>query len=243
MSEETDFVDTMDTWLQARLESVHTTLPGKIQSYNPETRMATVVPGIRLRSLHGDVIDYKPIAGVPVVWPGCSKFSLIPATLEAGDGVMLHFSEGSIGEWLEGSDVHDPEDETRFSLHDCIAVPGLWQPSRIPGSQDIGPSDFGILGAGGEVLGGQGGKLDLRNKTSDLRTEIEKLWSAIITLQTTLQTDLTALAAVTTSAAALVPVVGGATPMTTALTGYAAGLGTLVSQDTTSKAAVGGLLA
>ena len=175
MGEDADFVDTMDTWLQARLESVHTTLPGRIQSYNPDTRMAVVVPGIKLRSLHGDVIEYKPIAGVPVVWPGCKRFSLIPASLEAGDGVMLHFSEGSIGEWISGDSIHDPEDETRFSLHDCIAVPGLWQPSRVPGDQKPGSADFGLLGSQGEVLGGAGGKLDLRNKDTDMRAVLEAL--------------------------------------------------------------------
>lgn len=175
MGEDADFVDTMDTWLQARLESVHTTLPGRIQSYNPDTRMAVVVPGIKLRSLHGDVIEYKPIAGVPVVWPGCKRFSLIPASLEAGDGVMLHFSEGSIGEWISGDSIHEPEDETRFSLHDCIAVPGLWQPSRVPGDQTPDGADFGLLGSQGEVLGGQGGKLDLRNKDTDMRAVLEAL--------------------------------------------------------------------
>lgn len=186
MGEDEDFVDTMDTWLQARLESVHTTLPGRIQSYNPDTRMAVVVPGIKLRSLHGDVIDYKPIAGVPVVWPGCKRFSLIPAALEAGDGVMLHFSEGSIGEWLAGSDIHEPEDETRFSLHDCIAVPGLWQPSRVPGDQKPGGADFGLLGSRGEVLGGQGGKLDLRNKDTDMREVLEALQDILPAMDTSL---------------------------------------------------------
>ena len=186
MGEDADFVDTMDTWLQARLESVHTTLPGRIQSYNPDTRMAVVVPGIKLRSLHGDVIEYKPIAGVPVVWPGCKRFSLIPASLEAGDGVMLHFSEGSIGEWLAGSDIHDPEDETRFSLHDCIAVPGLWQPSRVPGDQTPGSADFGLLGSRGEVLGGAGGKLDLRNEASDMREVLEALQDILPAMDTSL---------------------------------------------------------
>ena len=88
---------------------------------------------------------------------------------------MLHFSEGSIGEWISGDSIHDPEDETRFSLHDCIAVPGLWQPSRVPGDQKPGGADFGLLGSQGEVLGGAGGKLDLRNKDTDMREILEAL--------------------------------------------------------------------
>lgn len=187
MGEDGDFVDTMDTWLQARLEALHTTLPGKIQTYNPQTRTATVVPGVRLRSMHGDLIDIKPIAGVPVVWPGSAKFSLIPASLEAGDGVLLHFSEAALGTWLNGTDVHDPEDETRFSLHDCIAVPGLWQIPKVPGAQDLGGADFGLAGAKGEVLGGKGGKLDLHTQNTHLRAELEKLWAAIDTLAGHLQ--------------------------------------------------------
>ena len=242
MGEDGDFVDTMDTWLQARLEALHTTLPGKIQAYNPGTRTATVVPGVRLRSMHGDLIEIKPIAGVPVVWPGSKRFSVIPAALEAGDGVLLHFSESALGTWLNGSDIHDPEDETRFSLHDCIAVPGLWQIPQAPSDQDLGGADFGLVGASGEVLGGKGGKLDLHNQVSTLRTELERVWTALINLQTNLQTDFTSLAAVTTSAAALVPV-SGATPMTTALTGYAAALGVTAATDTASKAQVKGLLA
>lgn len=204
MGEDGDFVDTMDTWLQARLEALHTTLPGKIQTYNPQTRTATVVPGVRLRSMHGDLIDIKPIAGVPVVWPGSSKFSLIPAALEAGDGVLLHFSEAALGTWLNGTDVHDPEDETRFSLHDCIAVPGLWQVSQVPGGQDLGGADFGLAGAKGEVLGGKGGKLDLHTQNTHLRAELEKLWAAIDTMAATLQTLTTPSYAINPTTATLI---------------------------------------
>lgn len=199
MGEDGDFVDTMDTWLQARLEALHTTLPGKIQTYNPQTRTATVVPGVRLRSMHGDLIEIKPIAGVPVVWPGSSKFSLIPGALEAGDGVLLHFSESALGTWLNGTDVHDPEDETRFSLHDCIAVPGLWQVPKVPGAQDLGGADFGLAGAKGEVLGGKGGKLDLHNQTSDLRKEMERLWDAINDVHTQLKAQFTAMSTASSS--------------------------------------------
>ena len=198
MGEDGDFVDTMDTWLQARLEALHTTLPGKIQAYNPGTRTATVVPGVRLRSMHGDLIEIKPIAGVPVVWPGSKRFSVIPAALEAGDGVLLHFSESALGTWLNGSDIHDPEDETRFSLHDCIAIPGLWQIPQAPSDQDLGGADFGLVGASGEVLGGKGGKLDLHNGTTDLRAEMEKMWSALIALEQSIFTNFTMLTAAAT---------------------------------------------
>lgn len=171
---EDDIVDTMDLWLQARLEELHTTLPGVIQAYDPDTRLATVVPTVRLQSLHGDSLEIKPIAAVPVVFPSCARFSLIPANLQPGDGVLLHFSEASLGNWINGSGTVNAEDETRFSLHDCIAVSGLYS-SRTAPKHDLGGADFGLAGDQGEVLGAKDGKLDLRNTDTDLRTVLEAI--------------------------------------------------------------------
>ena len=176
---EADIVDILDTFVRSRLEAVHTSMPGIVQSYDPDTRMATVVPAINFRSMHGEVIEIKPIPQVPVIWPGSSRFSVISASLQAGDGVWLEFSESSMGNWIDGNGPEDAEDETRFSLHDCVAIPGLWQKRTVPTSQDIGSADFGLVGSEGEVIGGAAGKLDLRNNSTDMRTEIEKLWKAV----------------------------------------------------------------
>jgi len=197
MDDDNNPVDVMDTWLQSRLEELHTTLPGKIQSYDPKSRLAVVVPMVRLCSLHGDIIEIKPITHVPVVWPGCKRFGLIPAALQPGDGVLLHFAESAIGNWLNGQGVQDAEDQTRFSLHDCIAVPGLFQTSAVP-PLDLGGADFGLAGEQGEVIGGKGGKLDLRNKETDLRTEMDKMWTALIALEQSIQTNFTTLTAAAT---------------------------------------------
>jgi len=195
MDDDNNPVDVMDTWLQSRLEEMHTTLPGKIQDYDPQTRLATVVPMVRLCSLHGDIIEIKPIAAVPVVWPGCRRFGLIPAALEPGDGVLLHFAESAIGNWLNGQGVQDAEDQTRFSLHDCIAVPGLFQTSAVP-PLDLGGADFGLAGERGEVIGGKSGKLYLRTKQTDMRVELEKLWDAVDKLANYIQTLTTTNAVV-----------------------------------------------
>lgn len=200
MDDDNNPVDVMDTWLQSRLEEMHTTLPGKIQDYDPKTRLATVVPMVRLCSLHGDIIEIKPIATVPVVWPGCQRFGLIPAALAPGDGVLLHFAESAIGNWLNGQGVQDAEDQTRFSLHDCIAVPGLFQTGAVP-PLDLGGADFGLAGERGEIIGGKGGKLDLRTQNTHLRAELEKLWDAVDTLAGHLQNLTTTNAAVGTPCA------------------------------------------
>lgn len=181
---EDNLVDTLDVWLQARLEEMHTTMPGLVQSYDPKTRLATVVPAVRLRSLHGELLEIKPIPSVPVVWPGSNRFSVIPAALVPGDGVLLHFSEASIGNWLQGAGVADAEDETRFSLHDCIAVPGLWQTAGAPKTQQLGTADFGLVGSLGEVLGGKGGKVDIHNQVTTLRARLEAILDVVQAMNT-----------------------------------------------------------
>jgi len=126
-----DPVDAMETWLRARLEDVHVALPGAVTTYSKETRLATVKPSVRLRSLHGDKLAIPPIQGVPVIWPGSQDFT-VQSTLKRGDRVLLVFSESSIGNWIRGAGDVDAEDETRFSLQDAVAIPGLWPSAGVP---------------------------------------------------------------------------------------------------------------
>ena len=180
-----EMVDVLDTWLQGRMEEIHTSLPGRIQTYDPKTRLATVVPSVRIRSLHGDLLEIKPIAKVPVVWPSTGVFAMIPAKMEAGDGVLLHFTEAGIGNWLSGKGTMDAEDETRFSLHDCIASPGLQQPKGLQ-VQDLLGADYGLVGTKGEVIGGKDGKVVVKNTDTDLRAVLELVQSILIPMDTSL---------------------------------------------------------
>jgi len=175
-SAESDFLSSLEVWLQARFEEVHTSMPGQIQSYDPKTRLATVKPMVKFRSLHGDVLDIPPIDSVPVVWPGAKSFTAMGA-LESGDGGTLIFSESSLGNWLRGTTVADAEDETRFCLHDAIFVPGLWQSAKVPG-HTLRTAKWGICDKD-VVLGGADGKAVVKNETTDLRAELDKMWSAV----------------------------------------------------------------
>lgn len=188
---EADIVSILDNFVKSRLEAVHTSMPGIVQDYDPATRTATIIPAIRFRSMHGEVIEIKPIPQVPVIWPGSSRFSVIGGALQQGDGVWLEFSESSMGNWINGNGVEDAEDETRFSLHDCIAIPGLWQKNKAP-NHDLGGAEFGIAGTEGEVIGGVAGKLDLHNNTSNLRAQLEKLCDAMTSIDTACQAILAA---------------------------------------------------
>lgn len=173
MSAEDDIMQSMEVWLQSRLEDVHTMLPGRVQSYNPETRLATVKPAVKFRSLHGDILDIPPIDSVPVLWPGSSDFS-VHGTLEAGSGVMLVFSESGIGGWLRSTIDSDADDETRFSLHDAVAVPGLW-PVRMVPEHAFRTAQWGMASKDLEIGGTEDGKASIANNSATLREILEAL--------------------------------------------------------------------
>ena len=190
-----DLVATFDLWLQARMEQVHTMLPGIVQTYDPATRTATVKPMVKHRSLHGDVLAIPPVASVPVVWPSTSTFSLF-GRLQQGDGVMLVVSESSLGNWQRGTEEADAEDETRFSLQDMVAVPGLWQTSKVP-AHDLRTAEWGMASEG-VVLGAQGAKVVMENEATSLREEVARIYDRIAALNSYMATQATALAAAST---------------------------------------------
>lgn len=190
-----DPVDAMETWLRARLEDVHVALPGTVTTYSKETRLATVKPSVRLRSLHGDKLDIPPIQGVPVIWPGSQDFT-VQSTLKRGDRVLLVFSESSIGNWIRGSGDVDAEDETRFSLQDAVAIPGLWPSAGVPRH----PMDTAAWGMASDLLeigGTKAGKAVVKNGTTSLGAVVEELRNQLSELAT-LTKDVASAAGVPT---------------------------------------------
>ena len=186
-----DMLESLELWLQSRMEDVHTMLPGTVQSYDPETRTAVVKPSVKLRTMHGDVLDIPPIASVPVVWPGSNDFTAMSKDLPKGSGVMLLFSEASLGNWQRGSQDAAADDETRHSLQDAIAVPGLWSMRRVPG-HELSVADWGVCSSSLEIGGTKSGLVSIKNQTTDLREVLEALQGILPTMDL----QLTALNAI-----------------------------------------------
>lgn len=136
-----DITEVFDDFLNSRFDNLHTCLPGEIvQYYGHAERKAKVKPLIKLRNSNNQLIQIQPIDGVPVVFPSSKTFSMT-FPLKKGDGVLLLFSEASMGNFLNNNIEQEADDMTRFSLGDCIAVPGLWSfknaPSPAPSDNDV----------------------------------------------------------------------------------------------------------
>lgn len=166
--------------VDARLESVNTAIPARVESYDRATQTISAQPLVR--AIYFDESGARQserlpmVTRVPVVFQGAGDYaSTFP--LAKGDTVLLVFAQASIDKWLaRGGDV-DPLDDRRFDLSDAIAIPGLRsRPSSLDSSATA--SDAWVI-SGPEIrIGGSSGT-EPTFKADAFMTALDTLISAI----------------------------------------------------------------
>lgn len=116
--------------IDSRLIDVHTALPGQIQTYDPDTQTADVVPMIRrpLEELSTREIvheDLPVLPNIPVAFPRSASY-FISFPLKPGDFVMVLFSKYSIDQWRAKGKVTAPGDIGNLTLTGGVAIPCLY---------------------------------------------------------------------------------------------------------------------
>lgn len=111
--------------LEARLEQVHTWLPGKIVSFDPTTLRAVVVPVITkvVGANEETELEYLPIEATPVDVLITANYVIRPPYAE-GDVVTLGFYERSKERILRDLDPRRPHFKRKHHLTDAIVVHG-----------------------------------------------------------------------------------------------------------------------
>lgn len=132
-----------------RQERLHTSLPGRIETYDPATQTADVQPLIQRTLVASDGTELDPeslpiLHDVPVAFPRGGGFYLT-WPLQAGDLVHLIFVERSTDQYrASGGEETRPLDFRMHSLADAVAYPGFY-PSGLALS-DAHPENA-VLGA------------------------------------------------------------------------------------------------
>jgi len=126
--------------IETRLQSLHTALPGRIESYNAATQTANIKPMVKRRVATSDgreLLESLPvISDVPIMFPRCGQF-FVTLPLAAGDFVLLVFCERSIDNYAAGTPglEADPDDFRMHDLTDAVAFPGFFPTgSALPGA-------------------------------------------------------------------------------------------------------------
>ena len=133
---EPTLADVISRAVASRLLDVHTALPATVVAYYAADHTADVQigPARAVPTVDGEV-SYEvlpPIPKVPVLAFGTER-SFLQTPLQPGDCVWLLAGETSAAEFLDGSDVTQPGDLSRFSLSSCVAIPFV-RPGKATGA-------------------------------------------------------------------------------------------------------------
>jgi hypothetical protein len=110
--------------VENRVSQVHTSIPGRVESYDASKRKASIKPLVKRRYRDGRVDDMPVVVNVPVVFPEGGG-ARITFPVSRGDTGLLVFAERSIDVWLSrGGDV-DPNDFRKHDISDGVFIPGL----------------------------------------------------------------------------------------------------------------------
>lgn len=152
---ELDLTEFIQQAIEVQMSEMHTSMPGKVVSYNASTNRAVVKPDLPKRIASGESLETPHIVEVPVIWPasGGGKASMT-FPLQPGDGVMIAVQQRSLEGWLDGKNEM-PDDPRQFDLSDSVAIPGC-APGGTVGHSDNVVMKFGdaslTLTPGGDVI-------------------------------------------------------------------------------------------
>ncbi len=112
------------------LDNLHTAIPARVESFDPQTMRASVTLLRKRRVSPGsDPEPIPPILEVPVQFIKGGDFVVRPP-VRKGDTVLVVFSERALDYLLVDGNPQDPRFKRRHALDDAIAVPGLLNQSE-----------------------------------------------------------------------------------------------------------------
>lgn len=105
------------------LNTIHTAMPGIVQSYDPATNKATIQPALN-KAYETGPMPMPLMENVPIMFQSGANFA-INFPINVGDYVLLVFCERSIDLWKSVGGQVTPDDPRKFHLSDAVAIPGL----------------------------------------------------------------------------------------------------------------------
>lgn len=157
------------------LDGLRVAMPGRIESYDPSTGRASIVP-LLMVPVHKDdgtveSVALRKLVEVPVLMPGAGgRYVKLPVT--AGDACLLIFADFSVDEWKAKGGVVDPKGLGQHAIADAFAIVGLRAPESPPpqASIEILPDGKVVLDGGGQGVG----------MGHSIRQELDALWNILL---------------------------------------------------------------
>ena len=118
-------------------ESVNTSMPASIMSYDAAKNRATVKPDLPKALNNGEALEAPKIVEIPIAWPSaCGGKASLTMPLKAGDPLVNIVQQRSLEGWLDGKRTM-PDDPRQFDLSDSIAIPGGGHTGTVANPDDV----------------------------------------------------------------------------------------------------------
>lgn len=111
-------------------KSLHTAMPGIVQSFDAATQTARVRPAIKRVMVDGSELQLADIE-CPVKFPRYGNF-IITGPVAAGDEGLIHFAERSVDNWFASGGPQAPAEVRFHDLSDGFFAPGYSSRGRVP---------------------------------------------------------------------------------------------------------------
>jgi len=125
-----EFAEQVEKAAKTCIWDIHTSIPGKILSFDSVKCTVSVQPSGKYVTVDGAELDYPVIPDAPVLFP-CSTSSGIGIAfpVKPGDSCLIVISEAELDEWRTGA---ESEAHLRFDLTNAVVIPGLMSSGNAP---------------------------------------------------------------------------------------------------------------
>lgn len=118
-----DLVQQVEETAKSVVNDIHTALPGRIDSYDPETNLAVIQPIGRFMTPDNESLSYPKLIDVPLSFPYSQKDDVgVSFPIHDGDFCLIIISEVELDQWRENEKT---DASLKFDLTSAMAIPGL----------------------------------------------------------------------------------------------------------------------
>lgn len=114
----------VDAQIQRAKLDIHTALPVKVISFDPQKQTITAEVQIKQVLTDGNAVSIPPLVDVPVSFSRGGGFA-VTFPLQAGDEGFVVFAERCIDGWWQSGNASEPMDFRQFDLSDAMFIPGI----------------------------------------------------------------------------------------------------------------------